>query len=161
MIYKSIDLHPYLSVRSKLGSEKSPHDLLWNSEDIHYFKSSAESLSRLAENWYNWCCVRFGKVCWSEFQVVQLKVNSFSSGNKPCFLFSPFRLLRRATWFHWRGQTSVFVEVIEVISLLQMLQILSLCRWQRAVRSSLHIKQMYGETQHWREASDLSHQAVW
>lgn len=28
MIYKSIDLHPYLGVRSKLGSEKSPHDLL-------------------------------------------------------------------------------------------------------------------------------------
>lgn len=48
-------------------------------------KSSAESLSRLAENRYNWCCMRFGKVCWSEFQVVQLKVNSFSNGNKPCF----------------------------------------------------------------------------
>lgn len=57
-------------------------------------------------------------------------------------------------------RTDVCVEVIEVISLLQMLQIVSLCRWQRAVRSSLHIKQMYGETQHWREASDLSHQAV-
>lgn len=156
MIYKSIDLHPYLGVGSKPGGEKSPRDLLWNS--AHYFKSSPESLSRLAVNWYNWCCVRFGKVCWSEFQVVQLKVNSLSGGNKPCFLFSPFCLLRRATWFHWWGQTSVFVEVI---SLLRTLQIVSLCRWQRAVRSSLHIKQMYGETQHWRDASDLSHQAVW
>lgn len=40
--------------------------------------------------------------------------------------------------------------------MLQM-QMVSLCRWQRAVRSSLHIKQMYGETPNWREASGLTH----
>lgn len=48
----------------------------------------------------------------------------------------------------------------EVVPPLRMLGIVSLRRWQPAVGSSLHIKQMYGETRGWRAASHLSQRAV-